>query len=773
MDRPALIHSEEDRQKQTFHRIDILFGLPEETFLLREGVSIIGRSPDASIQLRQLSVFPEHCKVILGSLECWVEDCGGGTIVNGTRIRARRELLSGDVLQLGSVSLRYRTGFDVPGAIAQEAGRAERSLMSVDGLERDEIPLKKGSITLGRGPECAVVLNSAEVMPHHASITVTDSGALIIAGKDHGECRVNGLHFDEHELGYGDRIQLGPYLFQHTGKSLRLVGTETGAALNALDLSVVVSGRKILDHVSLSISQNKLVGIIGPIGAGKSTFLKALNGLQPATLGKVLLNGADLYENFSTLGRDFGWVPQEVIVHRELSVRQALTFSARLRLPARTPEAEIRRAVMRTAQRLSIERHMEVKIRSLSGGETKTVSVAIELLSKPHVLVLDEPTSGLDPAAEFKMMELLRQLADAGCTVVCSTHNMQNVYLFDQLAMLSDGMLVFTGKPQEAREFFGSKDVSGAFLRLKERPSAEWREIYESHQAVSKPGEARGSFPTAPRKEKKAAQLPLLLERQWAILIADARNLLILLGQPLLIGFLLAWAVSGTSDDSSLKLFLTYIATLWFGCSNGAQSLVGELNIYRRERMVGLRRGSYLFSKAAFIGFLTIVQALLLYLVTRFCSNGVDGSIAWQATGLGVTAVVSTCLGLAISASSRSTMQAVLLVPLIIIPQIVLSGYTVPASSMRRDVSLVASAMPTYQIQRIMDTSLLWDREIDAKLLEKHMPPFRNMNAIRHLGIGERFFNDNPARLALMIEALWIVGAYLLSLLVLRAKERD
>lgn len=774
MDRASLSPPQADSTKSIHHRVDILFGLPGESFLLQEGNVLIGRSAAVGIQLRHLSVFPEHCRLILRSMRCWIEDTGGAsTLVNGTRIRTRLELASGDVIQVGSVSLRYRACSEpIESAMPSKVGRGQ-AMMTVGGVESDEIPMQPGTISIGRDPACTVILQGMEVVPRHATIVVKPTGATMIAGEDNGECRVNGLHFDEHELAFGDQLQVGPYLFQYKGQSMRLISTETGAALQARDLTVISSGRKILDHVSLSITQNQLIGIIGPIGAGKSTFLRALNGLRPADGGSVFINGVDLYRNFATLGREFGWVPQEIIIHRELTVLQALTFASRLRLPAGTPKVEMRKAVRRSMERLGLTRHADTRIRSLSGGETKTVSVAVELLSRPHVMILDEPTSGLDPAAEFRMMELLRQLADSGCTVVCSTHNMTNVYLFDKLAVLSDAMLVFSGRPEQVRDFFGARDLPGIFLRLGERPSVEWRESYETGEFSAGASSQFPPVPSDPPREKRGAQIPLLLERQWAIFVSDPRNLLITLGQPLVIGFLLVWAVSGTSDDGALKLFITYIATLWFGCSNGAQAIIGELPIYKRERMVGLGRQSYVFSKALFTILLTLAQALMLFAVEFFLGGGIDGATDCQMAGITAMAAVSSCIGLLISSASRSTMQAVLIVPLVIIPQIILSGYTVPVSSMSDAVKILASATPTFQLQRIMDASLLWGRSIDSALLEQHMLPFRNLNSFLHLSIGDRFASLGPVRSSLLVELLWVIAAYLVTLFILRAKERE
>jgi ABC-type multidrug transport system ATPase subunit/pSer/pThr/pTyr-binding forkhead associated (FHA) protein len=773
MDRSSLISEPEESPKTPQHRIDILSGLPEESFSFKDGTVIIGRAADADIQLRDPSVAPEHCRLTLRGKRGWVEDLGGGVLLNGAVFRSRAELASGDVIKLGLVQLRYRFGSGSLPAALPSGRLSGRSVMTVNGIGSDKIPLVSGTIVIGSDPECHVILNSPEITARHAVLQVNSRETIIMAGEGDGECRVNSLHFDEQEVGFGDQIQIGPFLFHHNGKELAMISIDMGAALTARDLTVIASGRKILDHVNFSVAQNQLVGIIGPIGAGKSTFLRALNGLRPADTGKVFLNGKDLYANFSLLGREFGWVPQEVIVHRELTVSQALTFAARLRLPAGTPRTEIERTVRRTVERLGIKHLQDSKISTLSGGETKTVSVAIELLSRPHVLILDEPTSGLDPAAEFRMMELLRQLADSGCTIVCSTHIMQNVYLFDKLAVLSESKLVFAGNPQEVREFFGGRDIAASFLKLREFPATQWRELYETRSLEQGSAvEDSRPFPADPPKVRRGFQIPLLLERQWAVLVSDWRNLLILIGQPLLIGLLLAWGVGGTADDSILKLFFAYIATLWFGCSNGAQAVVGELPIYLRERMVGLGRGSYLFSKCIFITLLTALQSTVIYGIARFFVEGIDGALLLQVGGLATMSLFASCLGLAISTISRSTMQAVLLVPLLIIPQIIFSGYTVPASSMKKDVSAVASVMPAFQLQRVMDTSVLWNRTIDSKLLEEHMPSFLNLNKQNHLKIGNQFNSGYSSGNAILIEILWAAAAYLFSLFVLSSKER-
>jgi ABC-type multidrug transport system ATPase subunit len=165
----------------------------------------------------------------------------------------------------------------------------------------------------------------------------------------------------------------------------------------------------------------------------------------------AILIDIDYYQSFDALRSRIGYVPQDDIVHSELTVIEAFTFSVRLRLPAGTPVSEIDVLVEDTIARLGLNDRSHFRISQLSGGQRKRINVDIELLNRPLLLFLDEPTTGLDPFSEFKLMELLRTLADAGCTVVCTTHVIENAFLMDQIAVMTKGRLVFQGPPDSDR----------------------------------------------------------------------------------------------------------------------------------------------------------------------------------------------------------------------------------------------------------------------------------------------------------------------------------
>jgi hypothetical protein len=261
-----------------------------------------------------------------------------------------------------------------------------------------------------------------------------------------------------------------------------------------------------------------------------------------------------------------------------------------------------------------------------------------------------------------------------------------------------------------------------------------------------------------------------LLQRQLAILRSDWRNYAILLGQPVILAALVSWV----SDDAALLLFFAYIATLWFGCSNAAQEIVREIAIYRRERIVGVNRAAYVTSKFLFLGATTAAQSLLFYACLQAFEGKLDGSPAWQCAALLSTAIASVGIGSAISALSRTVMQAVVVVPLALIPLILFSGYTVPANEMKPAVAAVSRFTPAFAAQRCMDVSFLWGKRIDHTTLGDHWTSYRNVaKETGNLRTGEVFRLVGPGVEALVNQWTWVLYGYVVTLFALRAREKS
>ena len=333
------------------------------------------------------------------------------------------------------------------------------------------VELRNG-LVLGRGQEADVQIADAVVSRCHAKIEGGLNGWVIIDQGSKTGSRVNGRLFQRHRLVFGDVVEIGSSSFQFDGLRLIPVGKKRGAGLSAESLVKTVRRHAILNDISLDIRAETFVGILGTSGAGKSTLLDCLSGIRPFTRGRVLMNGLELHSPDNSVA--FGYVPQDDIVHADLKVAEALHFAARIRLPGDVPATEIKKLVSRTIEQLGLQARTDVVIAQLSGGQRKRVSIAAEVLARPSILFLDEPSSGLDPATESKLMEMLRDLANIGCTVICTTHVMENVYLFDQILVLTGGRLVYSGAPTDARSHFDIDRFASLYDRLDEHSPEFW-----------------------------------------------------------------------------------------------------------------------------------------------------------------------------------------------------------------------------------------------------------------------------------------------------------
>ncbi len=450
----------------------------------------------------------------------------------------------------------------------------------------------------------------------------------------------------------------------------------SGMRLDALNLSRSVGEVAILKDVSFTVERGEFVGLLGPSGSGKSTLLKAILGVSPADTGRVLFDGKDLPLARQELARRVGYVPQDDIVHPTLTVGEVLHYAAALRLPADMPEVDVHLRVHRALKSVDLEGREDSIVRDLSGGQRKRVSVAVELLTDPAILFLDEPTSGLDPANEARAMALFRSLADSGRTVVVTTHVVENVDLFDRVALLSRGRLVFFGPPSALFGAFEVSRVLDVYERLKERSPAEWEgefragDLYRaevSDRARRMPTDAPPSRPTAPGR----VQLPTLIARYFLTLVRDRTNLVILLAQAPVIACLIVLACNaGTLIGDRNIIFFMSIAAVWFGCINACREIVKEKPIYDRERMVGLGVLSYAVSKLIVLAVVCAVQTVLLLTVV-LAFERLPGNPLGYALLLFLTSGSSLTLGLLVSAVVDSSDRALSMLPIALIPQLI------------------------------------------------------------------------------------------------------
>ncbi|MFI0168622.1 FHA domain-containing protein [Streptomyces sp. NPDC017095] len=568
---------------------------------------------------------------------------------------------------------------------------------------------------IGRALENDLVVSDLQVSRQHAEFHATPDGRFEI--RDLGSH--NGTYVNGQPIAKGGSALLGPSDIVGVGHSaFRIVGdrleefVDTGeVSFSARHLTVTVDGGKqILKDVSFGVPEKSLIAVIGPSGSGKSTLLKALTGYRPANQGEVLYDNRNLYKQFAELRQRIGLVPQDDILHRELTVKKALKYAAKLRFPADTTAQERDARIDEVLRELKLDIHKDKKVTSLSGGQRKRVSVALELLTKPSLIFLDEPTSGLDPGMDRDVMQLLRGLADDGRTVLVVTHSVAELALCDKLLVMAPGGAVaYFGPPEEALNFFGYDswaDVFSAFENYRDYDWAgRWKgsqhyQMYAAEIDAIAPQAVPMPVPQAlkpPKPQSWGSQLMTLVRRYVSVIASDKGFLALTVLLPAVIGAvsLLIQHDHGLlpnppnrktglpvpNGTATTVLLILAVGACFAGAANSVRELIKERVIYERERATGLSRSAYLMSKVVVLGAVTMFQGLLVGLI-GFASREIPG----KGLVLGGSTLIELCLpvmalgftsmmvGLVISSLVKTAEKTMPLLVMFAIVQVVFTG---------------------------------------------------------------------------------------------------
>ncbi|MGP4087715.1 FHA domain-containing protein [Streptomyces sp. KR55] len=568
---------------------------------------------------------------------------------------------------------------------------------------------------IGRALENDLVVSDLQVSRNHAEFHSTPDGRMEI--RDLGSH--NGTYVNGQPIPKGGSQLLGPTDIVGVGHStFRIVGdrleefVDTGeVSFSARHLTVTVDGGKqILKDVSFGVPEKSLIAVIGPSGSGKSTLLKALTGYRPANQGEVLYDNRNLYKQFAELRQRIGLVPQDDILHKELTVKKALKYAAKLRFPADTTAQEREARIDEVLRELKLDIHKDKKVTSLSGGQRKRVSVALELLTKPSLIFLDEPTSGLDPGMDRDVMQLLRGLADDGRTVLVVTHSVAELALCDKLLVMAPGgSVAYFGPPEEALNFFGYDTWADVFSAFENYRDYDWAGRWKGSQhyqmyAADIDAVAAQSVQMPPMQAMKPpkpqgwmSQFVTLVRRYVSVIASDRGFLALMLILPAVLG-----AVSLLIDpDNGLLpnpanpqtgriipngtattvLLILAVGACFAGAANSVRELIKERVIYERERATGLSRSAYLMSKVFVLGMITVLQGLLVGVI-GFSSRELPeeglvlGGLTLVELSLPIMALgfTSMMFGLIISSLVKTAEKTMPLLVMFAIIQVVFTG---------------------------------------------------------------------------------------------------
>lgn len=723
---------------------------------------LIGRSRECDFVLDSLNASALHAAVRVTYQDTWLLDLGSrnGTYLAGNSAPIEKSRFSAaDTVFFGS--------FEVPGHRLSAALSTFRPANVVRCTFRGNKPF-----SIGSDADNDWQLRGPGVESKHAMLTRAGGGAVLHACTPEGACWHYGNKIDR-----GTKIRSGDLIVFGNTRVIIAITVDVGpinddcrVSLRISNVSVSISGKKIIEDVSLFLGAGELVGLMGMSGAGKSTLMSVANGYLPPTTGQVWLGQSDLYRNYRLVNQWIGYVPQDDIIHSNLTVAEALFFRARLRMPNHFSNAQICAKVVETMNDLSLTECANVLIGSpdrkgISGGQRKRVNLAMELLTDPPILFLDEPTSGLSSADVTTVMGLLRDLADAGRTILLTIHqpSLDAYQLLDKVVALGRsasskcGHVAFFGPAfPDALDFFRPQDrsnhrspmpddildgLNGCDTKLWERKYQESRIATEN---TTNEVDVQPSLTTTHRPLGLIRATKTLLQRTVRVKARDYWYSGILFLQAPIIGLLISVVfgreakMEATNDKwptiaaaVSQSIFLVTLAAVWFGCSNAAREIVGEWSIFRRERMLNLSLVSYLLSKFICLGAFCVLQCLiLLVIVSRSCDLHWP---AMQAFGiLSLASLAGVGIGLFISAVSRSSEMAIACLPIIILPLVTMSGSIQPL----RDIGAGGRAVSQWLPTRWAFEALV---VLEAENRDKWSSPLQVGKGSEH-DIAERFF---------------------------------
>jgi ABC-type multidrug transport system ATPase subunit/pSer/pThr/pTyr-binding forkhead associated (FHA) protein len=666
-----------------------------------------------------------------------------------------------------------------------------------------------GMKTIGRTPDNDIPIAHPQVSSHHAQVELVAGNLFVM---DRGSA--NGTYVRGQRIPPGQKIQIQSGEKVYIGPMpLQLMVGASGAVevfneayaeakwagrplyeIEAWSLFLQVPDRDdktkdkvLLDNISFKALPGDMIALMGPSGAGKTTLLLALNGYLPPTEGLVRINGEDLYSIYDTLRGSIGYVPQDDLVHPELTVWEAVRYSAKFRLPPDFTETEIEQRVDQTLRDLGLESVAHLQIGSpeakvLSGGQRKRVNIALELVTDPVILYLDEPTSGLASDDAASLITLLHELVRAtGKTIIMTIHQpaVDEYEKFSHSLILGYGgvPMYFGPTVPDSYSFFSSfaAQLQGrpsgveklpvdnprdmfALITARERQvydqllsqnpgtprsaarhqaAMQWRaeffaetnpiykKMYAGRRAVGT-GEGHKGVPEG--RPSTRGQFRLLVSRYFRTKIRDRVGTGILFAQAPIIGVLLAlvfgfqtdavpaWCLGALQElsqrtgekaasdifgklavtqDHTGAAFFMVVSAIWFGTSNAAREIVKERSIYLRERMVNLGLLNYVMSKFVLLSLFCIVQCAMLLGIVFFALGFHGGMNAFlqELGALVATAVAAIALGLLLSTLVTTSEAAMALTPIALIPQVVLGGLMVPATTIPK-LNMIMYAIP-------------------------------------------------------------------------------
>jgi ABC-type multidrug transport system ATPase subunit len=488
------------------------------------------------------------------------------------------------------------------------------------------------------------------------------------------------------------------------------------------------SGRAGLQNIALAETGGKLIGIMGASGSGKSTLLNVLNGSERPSSGRVLVNGIDVHKGSAQIEGIIGYVPQDDLLIEELTVFENLFFAARLCFGNKSAD-ELEERTLKVLQSLGLAEIRDLKVgsplhKTISGGQRKRLNIGLELLREPTILFVDEPTSGLSSRDSENIMDLLKELSLRGKMVFVVIHQPSSEIfkMFDRLVILDvGGFQIYYGNPVESVNYFQDiinaanrtpgqcpecgninpeqifniietrvVDEYGRFTHTRRISPGQWYQYFKQKIKIPKVNESTKVLQGIQKLPSAFEQWRVFVKRDVMAKLANeqyvAVNLLLAPVLALFIAYFCKYYDALSSDTAQytffhnenipVYFFMSVVVALFVGLIISAEEIFRDRKILKREQFLHLSRGGYLLSKVSILFTLSAIQTFCFWLVgSLILEIPLTEYRYWFI--LFSASCFANVLGLNISSAFDSAVTIYILIPLLIIPQLLLSGVVI------------------------------------------------------------------------------------------------
>ncbi|WP_036394935.1 FHA domain-containing protein [Mycobacterium kansasii] len=555
----------------------------------------------------------------------------------------------------------YRATGSAAPSVAQEPLEPERTLVKrVIATTQRLLRYRHRSLRIGRSPGSDITVHDPLVSRVHAVLRPTVDGWEIRDKGSRNGTYVNAERVRRVLLREGDTVTVGNADFAFCDTTLVPRSTSAGGGVSADGLGLAIDGHQLLTDVSFTARPGTLTAVIGPPGAGKSSVIALLSGAARPTSGLVTCDGHNLHAGNASMRSRVAIVPHHAVMHDRLAVEQIVSYAAELRLPPDTSAAERRAAINQVIDEADLGAQRAVKAGNLSAGERKRLSVAIELLTGPSLVVFEEPNGKPDRGLDRQVMTTARRLADAGRVVVVATHSLAALNLCDQVLLLASGEVAFAGPPADIEQAVSKARWSQAFPPGGGDADGAGDAAPTDHRGgpARQPPEASGEAPERSRRTSLWRQTSMLIRRQVRLIASDRGYLVAMAVLPVVFGAL-SLSVPHRDDPYEVGQLLVVLnsGAVVMGIASTIRDLVAERRIFRREHSVGLAVPAYVAAKLLVFGLVAVVQTAALTATVAVGKTAPargtvlpDHPFVELYLTLAATAVVSAVVGLTLSA---------------------------------------------------------------------------------------------------------------------------